>query len=236
MRLVVIHTRIVALEFVRYPSFIVPTLLFPALFFAFFAIPRADEETADLLLSSFVAFAFLGVAFFQFRRRYRGGATLAVGALHQHPPCRALAKGGRSRALGSRLRKRVGARSRHLRGGDDAGFANRGTLGRARGRSVVGSIPFAFLGFAIGYLASPKAVLPVANLLFLILAYLGGMWTGLGSLPEGIRVLSLTLPTRQWMEIHLGTVLGDVSPSVCPLTPGLGHRSRARHDLGLPPR
>ena len=41
---------------------------------------------------------------------------------------------------------------------------------------LLGSIPFGLLGIALGYWAQAKAALPLANLLYLSLAYAGGLW------------------------------------------------------------
>ncbi len=210
MKLLVVHTRMVVLEFLRYPSFVVPTLLFPALFFAFFAIPRADAETANFMLASFVAFAFLGVAFFQF------GVGIASERLSPWELfVRTLSVSPWQRVAGRVLSALGFASTSALVVAALALATTPVSLSIAQGTILgaallVGSIPFALLGFAIGYLASPKAALPLANLLFLSLAYLGAMWTGPGSLPDGIHALSLALPTRQWMEI-LWTPLRETS-------------------------
>src|SRR4029453_14725769 len=67
VRLVLLHARAATLELLRYPTFSVPTLAFPALFFLLFVAPRSEAETDPvLLLASFAGFAVLGVSFFQF--------------------------------------------------------------------------------------------------------------------------------------------------------------------------
>ena len=67
VRLVLLHARASTLELLRYPTFSVPTLAFPALFFLLFVAPRSDPDVdPTLLLASFTGFAVLGVSFFQF--------------------------------------------------------------------------------------------------------------------------------------------------------------------------
>jgi ABC-2 type transport system permease protein len=61
---------------------------------------------------------------------------------------------------------------------------------------LLGTVPFAFLGIALGYWAPPKAALPLANLLYLLLAYAGGLWTRPSGLPDWVRGVSRFLPTR----------------------------------------
>jgi ABC-2 type transport system permease protein len=66
---------------------------------------------------------------------------------------------------------------------------------------LLGAIPFALLGIALGYLIWPKAGLPVANLVYLPLSYLGGLWTGPGDLPDVAERVSLLVPTRAWGDV-----------------------------------
>src|SRR5438034_11070829 len=65
MRLVFVHARAMTLELLRYPAYLVPTIVFPAAFFLFFVAPRGHgDETAAM--ATFAGFAAIGVAFFQF--------------------------------------------------------------------------------------------------------------------------------------------------------------------------
>src|SRR5262249_17917878 len=61
---------------------------------------------------------------------------------------------------------------------------------------LLGIVPFAFLGIALGYWAPAKAALPLANLLYLTLAYVGGLWFRPSRLPGSFREVSRLLPTR----------------------------------------
>jgi ABC-2 type transport system permease protein len=65
VRLVGAHARAELLELIRYPSFSVPTLLFPALLFLFFGVSAEGADEA-ILMVSYAAFGVLGVALFQF--------------------------------------------------------------------------------------------------------------------------------------------------------------------------
>ena len=75
---------------------------------------------------------------------------------------------------------------------------------------LLGSLPFAFLGIALGYWLSPRAALPVANLLFLPLAIAGSLWTRPSAdIPREADVASQLLPTRSWVEILDSIATGD---------------------------
>lgn len=64
----------------------------------------------------------------------------------------------------------------------------------------------------MGYWVHPKGALPLANLLYLPLSYLGGLWGPPESLPSGLERVSVFLPTRHYVEITWSSVLGTGTP------------------------
>jgi len=207
VRLVFVYTRAMTVELLRYPAFSVPTLAFPALFFLLFVAPRADRD-ATLLLASFAGFAFLAVAFFQF--------GVGIAAERESPWERFL------RVLPVRVSVRLGAR---LLSGTLFGMASAGLvaltaiattdahLPPVRWAGLVltltaGAVPFALLGIALGYWVSPRGALPVANILYLVLAFAGGLWTTPAHLPTAVASVSPLVPTRQFGDVLWGAVQG----------------------------
>jgi ABC-2 type transport system permease protein len=208
MRLVRAHARAELLELLRYPSFSVPTLLFPAMLFLFFGVP-AEAADEDILMVSYAAFGVLGVALFQFGvgiaserispwqvylRTLPAPACVRFAARLVAAAVFALASAGAVVAVALSLTSAQLGADQWLR----VGIA-----------LVCGTIPFGLLGLAIGYWLTPKGALPVANILFLGLAFLGGLWTGTASLPEAVENFSPVLPTRQWGELVWAPALGQ---------------------------
>ena len=207
MRLVLLHARAATLELLRYPAFSVPTLAFPALFFLLFVAPRSDADP-NLLLASFAGFAVLAVAFFQF--------GVGIASERESPWERFV------RTLPLRARVRFAARvlSAAVFGlgsaalvvaaalaTTDAGL----TAARWGGLAValaLGGIPFALLGIALGYWASPRSALPVANILYLVLSFTGALWTTPAHLPRSLAGLSPFVPTRQFGDVLWGAAQG----------------------------
>ena len=200
MRLVRAHACAELLELLRYPSFSVPALLFPALLFLFFGAP-AEGSDENILMVSYAAFGVLGVALFQFGvgvaseraspwqvylRTLPAPAHLRFAARLLAAAVFALASAAAVFAVALPLTSAQLGASQWLRVGLALAF---------------GTIPFGLLGLAIGYWLTPKGALPVANVLFLGLAFLGGLWTGAASLPDAVERFSPLLPTRQWGEI-----------------------------------
>jgi ABC-2 type transport system permease protein len=202
--LVWVHVRAATLELLRYPSFSVPTLLFPTVLFL--AWGSRTGMPANLALASYAAFAVLGVAFFQF-----GVGIAAERASPWHAFLRTLPVSAAVRfaartvsalvfALGSAavlVAVALGTTPVALAVNDWAGFI---------GALLLGAVPFSLLGIAIGYWLTPRGALPVANILFLGLAYLGGLLAGARDLPSELRGLSPLLPTRLWGELLAASV------------------------------
>lgn len=60
---------------------------------------------------------------------------------------------------------------------------------------LLGALPFALLGLAIGFVASPNATAAVLNALLLPSAVFSGLWMPLDIMPEFVRDLAHFLPT-----------------------------------------
>ena len=211
MKLILLHARAATLELLRYPTFSVPTLAFPALFFLLFVAPRSDPDVEPtLLLASFTGFAVVGVSFFQFGV---GIAAERESAWEQFV-----------RTLPIRVRVRFAARvlSAALFGVASAAFVVTVALATTEARLtparwialgaalVLGALPFALLGIVLGYWASPRGALPIANVLYLVLAFLGALWTTPRHLPGSVAGISPLVPTRQFGNVLWGATSGHL--------------------------
>lgn len=207
MKLVLAYARAELLELLRYLSFSVPTLLFPTLFFLVFVVPRS-AELDNVLMASYAAWAVLGVAFFQF------GVGIAVERvlpwqvyLRTLPASPGTRFAGKLLAASAFALASAGAVIALALALTSAGLDARQWL-RLLLALVVGSIPFGLLGLALGYWLTPKGALPIANILFLGLALIGGLWTGVDALPEAVEAIGPFVPTRQWAELLWAPVQG----------------------------
>jgi ABC-2 type transport system permease protein len=182
------------------------------MFFLFFVVPHAESGQPAELMATYAGFACLGVAFFQF------GVGIAVDrASPWDLYVRTLPIGPVTRLAG-----------RVLSAAAFASAAEAGVIGLALATTeaslsvrswlvvgaclVVGTVPFSLLGIALGFIATPKAALPLANVLYLSLAYLGGLWTGPHALPVAIDRLSVALPTREWADLLSAAARGASTP------------------------
>jgi ABC-2 type transport system permease protein len=194
------HARAETLQLLRYPSYAVPTLALPAVFLLVFGhgLATADPER---LLAGFAATAVLMVTFFQF------GVGIAVTrATPWETFVRTLPVGPGAR-LAARVLSALGfaaATVTVVGVATIAAFDARPTALRAAALVlglVLGGIPFALLGIALGYWVSPRAAFPVANLVYFPLAIGGALWRRVEDAPRTVDVASQLLPTRSWIEI-----------------------------------
>lgn len=190
------YARATTLELVRYPSFSVPALAFPAALFLVFS--RSSSAAPVARLAGFAAIAVLGVVFFQFGV---GIASERVSTWELY--LRVLPVPPRARVAGRVCSALVFATAAATVVGVVAVGTTTVALPAWRwlalgGALLAGAIPFGLLGIALGYLLRPRAALPVANLLYLPLSYAGGLWGGPGGAPGGAgRTLDL-IPTHAW--------------------------------------
>jgi len=205
VRVLLAHVRAGTLELVHYPAYSLPTLLFPTFVFLLFVVPQARSEEA-LVTAAFAAIAVLGVAFFQF------GVGIAMErASPWEPFLRTLPAGARVR-IGARVFSALLFATASVSVLLATSLATTdfslpaGNWLRFVGVLLLGAIPFALLGITLGYWVRPKAALPVANLLFLPLSFMGGLWGGARHLPDTLGAVSPYLPTRQWANLLWASV------------------------------
>jgi ABC-2 type transport system permease protein len=213
VRVVLAHTRSSVLELLRYPSFSVPTLAFPALFFLLFVSFRADEQDAGRLVASFAGFGVLSVALFHFGVGIAGERTSPweryLRTLPLPPPARFASRTLVAVALALPAAGAVCVVASlttpvHLEAHEWLALA---------GALLAGAVPLALLGIALGYWLTPRGALPLANALFLLLAYCGGLWAPPHELPRAVELISPLLPTRQFGELLWAAAEGRGPPA-----------------------
>jgi ABC-2 type transport system permease protein len=207
MRLVLLHARATTVELLRYPAFLVPTLLFPAVFFLFFVAPRSPVA-ARAEMATFAGFAVIGVAFFQF------GVGIAVErASPWETYLRTLPVGPGPRLVARVLSAVLFASAAAAILVAVAVATTEASLTPERWLALaiallLGAAPFAVLGIALGYWAPARGALPIANLLYLALSYAGGLWFRVRDLPAPIADVSPYLPTRSLADALTAIAVG----------------------------
>jgi ABC-2 type transport system permease protein len=209
MKLLWAHVKVDLLSLQRRPMSVFASLILPGLLFHF-GIPHARDQTAaNMIMTAMTVFAVLGITFFQFGVAIAAARSspweLTLRTLPLAPWIRftarvlvvALAAVGLMVSLALLL--------------TPAGLAFAGWL-RWGLALLLGSMPLALLGIALGYWARPTAAAPVANLLYIVLADAGGLWGPPSQQPDLVAQISPYLPARRYVEVVWAPVLGQAWP------------------------
>ncbi len=192
------------LKVVRAPEYMIPTLVFPVAFYTFFGVVMPQGAGAsEYLLATYGVFAVMGPAVFGFgvavaNERDRGWLDLkraspASGAGY------ILAKIAVTLLVASVSISLVYA---------VAGFAAEVAMPRNTWillflTHITATLPFILIGLFIGFTLSVNAAVAVANLVFMGLAILGGLWIPISLYPSSMQSFAQFMPSYHLGEIAL---------------------------------
>lgn len=192
----------------RQPGFWVPTVLFPAMLYAFFGAQSGGGSWAANAMASFAIYAVLGVGFFQFGVSVAQDRESTFATWQRSLPGHA-ANPWIARIFASLIFVGLAVClviAVALLMTDIALSASAWT--RLTLVCLLATIPATVMGIALGSVASARAAVPVTNLIFLPLAYLGGLWVPPMFMPTPIAAISEWTPTRAMGELSWAAVNG----------------------------
>lgn len=192
------------LRLLRAPSFAVPTLLFPAMFYCLFAVLFVGRASGDYhaniyLLATYGIFGVMAPGLFGFGvsvalDRERGWLTLK--RAQPMPPGAYLASKLAMAMLFAAIIFTILALLATTVGGVTLPFASWLKLLVV---DVFGVLPFCAIGLCIATLVSGQAAPAVINLIYLPMSFLSGLWMPLTILPAAVRGIA-----PLWPAYHLG--------------------------------
>ena len=206
MRFVAEYVRIQVLELLRLPSFFLPLIALPAAFYLMIGV-RADLPAAQILFS-YLAFAMLGTMMFQF--------GVGIAATRNDPWNLYL--------LSLPVSSRVRVASQLIAGLFFAvlfslpllliGMINGAVFTVAPGRFlfgigalIIGGLVHGALGLALGYWLPARGAVPITNLIYFPLAFIGGLF---GTWDLGaLQPLHTFSPTGAWADLINSALLGE---------------------------
>jgi len=194
-------------EFVRLlrtPSFVLPTLLFPPLFYVLFGVllgSRGGAAAAQYMFAAYGVFGILGCALFGFGvtiaiERERGWLTYKR-ALPMPPGAVLVAKTAMAMMFAAIISLMLALIAAGLTGVRLAPLQWLGLFAV----NVLGTLPFCAIGLWIGTLVSGSASPALVNIVYLPMAFLSGLLIPLSVLPP---VLGTLAPA--WPAYHMGQV------------------------------
>jgi ABC-2 type transport system permease protein len=192
----------------RQPGFWVPTVLFPAMLYAFFGANSGGGAWASYAMASFAVYAVLGVGFFQF------GVSVAQDRASPFATWQRSLPGPSgflwlARILASMIFVTIAVAlvvAVSLAMTDISLPAT--AWARLGAVCLMATVAATVMGIALGNLASARAAVPLANLIYLPLAYLGGLWVPPMVMPDAINAISVWTPTRAMGELAWAAIDG----------------------------
>ncbi|MCD9095624.1 ABC transporter permease [Luteimonas fraxinea] len=206
-RCYLLDTRCELLRLLREPMYIIPTLLFPALFYVMFGLllgGRGSGEAARYLLATYGVFGAMGAGLFGF------AVTLAIDRERGFFALRRALPAPPSAWLVSRLLIAMLfalvivlelAALAVVFGGVSMTAGQWALLWTV---TVLGALPFCAIGLLLGSIASANAAPAWVNLLFLPMAFLSGLWLPLSMLPGVFATLAPLWPAWHLAQVALG--------------------------------
>lgn len=193
----------------RTPSFVLPALAFPVMFYLFFGILFSSGGSSLYLLVSYTCFGIMGPAMFNFAMNVasdRAHGWLTLKRLSPMPVGAYLIAKLSTSLLFSLLIIALL-------------FSLAASLGGVRVDAsqwillallmLVGTIPFALIGLLLGLTLSDKAAPGVVNLVYLPMAFLSGLWLPISMLPQFMQELAWIWPSYHLSQLGLKLIEMD---------------------------
>lgn len=208
VRSYLLEARYECLRLLRTPSFAVPSLLFPALFYLLFGVllNKSSGDAARYLLATYGVFGVMGVGLFAF------GVTVALEreqgfliykrALPMPPGAYLFAKMSMATLFASMISLLLAVLAATA-GGVELRASQWLLLFAV---NVIGVLPFAALGLYIGSLIGGQGAPAVVNILYLPMAFLSGLWLPLKLLPAWIARFAPVWPSYHHAQIALKVI------------------------------
>ncbi|HET7370062.1 MAG TPA: ABC transporter permease [Gammaproteobacteria bacterium] len=191
------------LHTLRLPSFALPTLLFPVMFYLFFGVLFGHGAHGAYFLTAYGTFGVMAPGLFGFGVAIAVERERGILALKRVFPLPTLAY-----FFGRVVMSTLFALLIMLTLSIMAATLTDTTLTAARwialnGTLVAGTIPFCALGLAVGLYVSGQAAPAVINMIYLPMAFLSGLWIPIQMLPHFLQQFAVCLPAYHLNQIAL---------------------------------
>ncbi|NUS59618.1 MAG: ABC transporter permease [Lysobacter sp.] len=196
------------LRYLRNPGFMLPTLLFPTVFYMMFGVflARPGDEAARYLLASYGTFGVMAPGLFGFgvsiaMERENGLLTLRR-ALPASQVAYLVGKMAMSMLVAAGVLTLLTLLAVFVAHVPLTGAQ----IAQLFATNVPGVLPFCALGLLLGSLVKGQAAPALINMLYLPMAFLSGLWFPLQALPKPIQAIAPALPSYHLNALALDAV------------------------------
>lgn len=195
----------------RTPGFVAPSLIFPVMFYLLFGVFLSKGAHSDYLLVTYCCFGVMGPALFNFGVNVATEKSQGWLTMKQIAPAPVTAY-----LFGKMVSSLVFALVIVL-----LLFVSAALFGSVRLQVsqwfslaivvLLGTLPFCLLGLWLGLTLTAKAAPAVVNLVYLPLAFLGGLWLPIHVLPALMQQFAPLLPSFHFAQLALGSIGHDLA-------------------------
>jgi ABC-2 type transport system permease protein len=211
MRTYYLETKYEFLKLFRTPSYVLPTLSFPIVFYLFFGVGFGSKSSnpysfATYLIATYGAMGVIAAALFGFGVTVANERGLGWLEVKRTTPMSVAAYFFAKMAIAMLFSTIVLVAlfiTAATAGGVHLPLAQQLSL---LGILVPGSITFCALGLAIGCFAKPEAAPAIMNVIFLPVSFLSGLAIPIFSLPQAIQTIAWFLPPFHLAQLALGVI------------------------------
>lgn len=206
------------LKMLRLPAYVIPTLTFPLVFYAFFGLAMARHNSAaglampSYLIATYGAFGVIGASLFGFGvavATERGQGWLQVKRASPMPiGAWFVAKIGMAALFSSIIVTGLSILGSAFGNVQFSASQWAGVFAAL----VFGALPFCAMGLAIGYLAGPNSAPAIVNIIYLPMSIVSGLWIPVNVLPKMLRGIAPFLPAYHLAQLALGTLGAAATP------------------------
>jgi ABC-2 type transport system permease protein len=217
MRILATETKYEFFKLMRLPAYVLPTIIFPLMFYAIFGLAfggRGGSSVATSLIATMGAFGVIGASMFGLGVTVAGERGQGWLTVKRASPMPMIAYFG-AKVLMAMIFSAIIVALLFLLGFvfDNVRLPTASWLALAAAL-VLGAAPFCALGLAIGYLAGPNSAPPIVNMIYLPMAFASGLWMPLNFLPHVVQQIAPMLPPYHLAQLALGTV--GLAPAALP--------------------
>lgn len=209
-RSLLLEARLEFLRLLRTPSFALPALAFPVMFYLLFGVllakPGAALQVAHYLMATYCVFGVMAPGLFGFGVSVATERDKGLLALRRALPMPPLNYVGGKLAMAMTFALVIFAMlalAGSWIGGVRLGLVQWLLLGATM---VVGALPFCALGLLVGSFVNGQAAPAIVNLIYLPMALLSGLWFPLSMLPGLFHKLAVIWPAWHLAQLGLASI------------------------------
>lgn len=203
------------LRYLRSPGFLLPTLLFPAVFYLMFGVVLARNSVTDapkFLLAAYGTFGVMAPGLFGFgvslALERDGGLLMLKRALPMPPAAYLLGKMAMAVVVAGlviALLMTLAVFVAHVQ-------LNALQMLRLFVTDMIGAMPFCAMGLLLGTMVKGQGAPALINMIYLPMAFLSGLWFPLTILPKFLQQLAPVWPSYHLNMLSLSAVGFDTGP------------------------